>query len=202
VLADLALESEAATAFALRVAGAVDRAPRNPSEAAFARVATAIGKYWICKRAPAFVNEAQECLGGAGYVEENILPRLYREAPLNSIWEGCGNIQCLDVLRALSREPGCAEALFAELAPHAELVEFSAPLREAFATPDTLEPRARWLVERLALLLQGAVLLSAGQADVAGAFLRSRLHGEQGLVFGTLSPNIDIAPLLRRVLPD
>ena len=106
VLADLALESEAALAFSLRVARAVDAAPHDPAEAAFARIATAIGKYWLCKRAPAFVNEAQECLGGAGYVEESILPRLYRQAPLNSIWEGSGNIQCLDVLRALSREPG------------------------------------------------------------------------------------------------
>ena len=114
VLADLALESEAATAFSMRVARAVDATPRDPREAAFARIATAIGKYWICKRAPAFVNEAQECLGGAGYIEESILPRLYREAPLNSIWEGCGNIQCLDVLRALSREPETAEAVFAE----------------------------------------------------------------------------------------
>src|SRR5690606_34132521 len=105
VLADLAIESEAATALAMRVARAVDAAPRDPAEAAFARLATAVGKYWICKRAPAFVNEAQEYLGGAGYVEESILPRLYRQAPLNSIWEGSGNIQCLDVLRALQREP-------------------------------------------------------------------------------------------------
>jgi Acyl-CoA dehydrogenases len=115
VLADLALESEAATAFALRVARAVDAAPRDPVEAAFARIATAIGKYWLCKRAVPFVNEAQECLGGAGYVEESMLPRLYRQAPLNSIWEGSGNIQCLDVLRALSREPQTLAALREEL---------------------------------------------------------------------------------------
>ena len=111
VLADLAIESEAATQFAMRVARAVDRAPHDPGEAAFARIATAIGKYWICKRTPAFVNEAQECLGGAGYVEESMLPRLYRQAPLNSIWEGSGNIQCLDVLRALTREPDTGAAL-------------------------------------------------------------------------------------------
>ncbi|HJS36274.1 MAG TPA: acyl-CoA dehydrogenase family protein, partial [Pseudoxanthomonas sp.] len=116
VLADLALESEAATAFSLRVARAVDAAPRDPREAAFARIATAAGKYWVCKRAPAFVNEAQECLGGAGYVEESILPRLYRQAPLNSIWEGSGNIQCLDVLRALAREPETVQAVGDELA--------------------------------------------------------------------------------------
>ncbi|HBK56979.1 MAG TPA: DNA alkylation response protein, partial [Xanthomonadales bacterium] len=100
VLADLSLESEAATVLALRVARAVDAADRDADQAALARIVTAIGKYWVCKRVPAFVNEAQECLGGNGYVEESILPRLYREAPLNSLWEGCGNIQCLDVLRA------------------------------------------------------------------------------------------------------
>ena len=100
----LAIESEAATTFAMRVARAVDRAGVDAGEAAFARISTAVGKYWVCKRAAVFVNEAQECLGGAGYVEESMLPRLYRQAPLNSIWEGSGNIQCLDVLRALSRE--------------------------------------------------------------------------------------------------
>src|SRR4029453_13326595 len=102
-------------ALSMRVARAVDAAERDPREAAFARIATAIGKYWICKRAPAFVNEAQECLGGNGYVEESLLPRLYRQAPLNSIWEGSGNIQCLDVLRALSKEPETGFALWTEL---------------------------------------------------------------------------------------
>ncbi|HZX80620.1 MAG TPA: acyl-CoA dehydrogenase family protein, partial [Lysobacter sp.] len=115
VLADLALEVEAAVALSMRVARAVDAAPRDPREAAFARIATAIGKFWLCKRTPAAVNEAQECLGGLGYIEESMLPRLYRQAPLNSIWEGSGNIQCLDVLRALAREPATREALQAEL---------------------------------------------------------------------------------------
>jgi putative acyl-CoA dehydrogenase len=203
VLADLALESEAATAFALRVAGAVDRAPGDPREAAFARVATAIGKYWVCKRAPAFVNEAQECLGGAGYVEESILPRLYRQAPLNSIWEGSGNIQCLDVLRALAREPGAGEALLAELeaaqgghpAFDAELVS----LRTRFLQ-DTPEEGARILVERLALALQAAVLLRAS-APGAEAFCRSRLGGEHGLAFGTLPAAIGFGGLVERALP-
>src|SRR3546814_9926523 len=113
VLADLAIESEAALTLSMRVARAVDASPRDAREAALARIATAIGKYWICKRTPAFVNEAQECLGGAGYIEESILPRLYRPAPLNSIWEGSGNIQCLDVLRALAREPESGAALLA-----------------------------------------------------------------------------------------
>ena len=153
VLADLALESEAATAFALRVAGAVDRAAKDPREAAFARIATAIGKYWICKRAPAFANEAQECLGGNGYVEESILPRLYRQAPLNSIWEGSGNVQCLDVLRALAKEPETREALLAEL--HDALPPSNAALR---CLP-TLAQRSKGLVaEALRLFhLQGVV---------------------------------------------
>src|SRR5690554_5866656 len=115
VLADLALENEAAVALTMRVAAAVDASPRDEQEAAFARITTAIGKYLICKRGPLVTNEAQECLGGLGYVEENILPRLYRQAPLNSIWEGSGNVQCLDVLRALRREPETRDALFAEL---------------------------------------------------------------------------------------
>jgi putative acyl-CoA dehydrogenase len=115
VLADLSLECAAATALTMRVAKAVDDAPNNEQEAAFARIATAIGKYWICKRTPAFVNEAQECLGGIGYVEENPLPRYYRQAPLNSIWEGSGNVQCLDVLRAIAKEPNAKNALFNEL---------------------------------------------------------------------------------------
>src|SRR3954462_1282990 len=112
VLADLAVESEAATSLALRIAGSFDR----PAESAFRSIATAVAKYWICKRTPAVVSEALECLGGNGYVEESGLPRLYREAPLNSIWEGSGNVICLDVLRALAKESEAAEALVAELA--------------------------------------------------------------------------------------
>ena len=155
VLADLALESEAATAFALRVAGAVDRASHDPHEAAFARIATAIGKYWICKRAAGFANEAQECLGGAGYVEDSGLPRLYRQAPLNSIWEGSGNIQCLDVLRALAKEADAGAAMLAELQPAAGIdAAFDAALADAQArlAQGVDEAAARAFVERLALL--------------------------------------------------
>ncbi len=194
VLADLAIESEAATALALRVAGAVDRAPADAHAAAFARVATAIGKYWICKRTPAFVNEAQECLGGAGYVEESLLPRLYRQAPLNSIWEGSGNIQCLDVLRALQREPGAIDALRAELqgaaGRQADFDAAVAALERDLAAwgaqpPEAAQFAARAQVERLALALQAATLLRAG-SPLARAFCRSRLGGARGAVFGTL----------------
>jgi len=202
VLADLALESEAATAFALRVARAVDAAPRDAGEAAFARIATAAGKYWICKRAPAFVNEAQECLGGAGYVEESILPRLYRQAPLNSIWEGSGNIQCLDVLRALAREPETGQAVAGELAAaggrDAVFDAFVARLQADLA--DASEAGARLLVERLALALQAAVLLRA-DSPAAPLFVRSRLGGGHGLAFGTLPAEADVGPLLARALP-
>lgn len=204
VLADLALESEAATAFALHVAGAVDRAPHDAGEAAFARVATAIGKYWICRRAPAVVNEAQECLGGAGYVEESVLPRLYRQAPLNSIWEGSGNIQCLDVLRALAREPEAGEALRARLDAargHDPAYDRSVDaIAEAIASSSVDEASARYWVERLALALQASVLVLAG-SPVAVPFIRSRLGGERGLALGTLPVDLDFGGLIERALP-
>jgi putative acyl-CoA dehydrogenase len=204
VLADLALESEAATALMLRVARAVDAAPRAPREAALARVGTAIGKYWVCKRAPAFVNEAQECLGGAGYVEESMLPRLYREAPLNSIWEGCGNIQCLDVLRALDREPETREALFEEIGglegAHPALRGQVAALRAELGDRDGAEARARRITERAGLLLQAAALLRGADAAVAEAFCASRF-GDRGLTFGTLAPSAPVAHLLERAWP-
>jgi putative acyl-CoA dehydrogenase len=204
VLADLALEAEAALALSMRVARAVD-AGASPGEAAFARIATAIGKYWICKRAPAFVNEAQECLGGNGYIEESVLPRLYRQAPLNSIWEGSGNIQCLDVLRALAREPETGAALLGELEAasgmHPGFDSAFADVRTAIGNPPG-EADARRLVERLALLLQGAVLLRAG-SPVAMAFCDSRLGDGQGrgLAYGTLSTELALEPLIARVLP-
>lgn len=202
VLADLAVESEAATAFALRVARAVDAAPDDAREAAFARLATAVGKYWICKRAPGFVNEAQECLGGAGYVEESILPRLYRQAPLNSIWEGSGNIQCLDVLRTLEREAGAREALARELASASgkEAMFDGVAERLLADLASAQEAGARLLVERLALALQAALLLRTG-SPAAALFVRSRLGGEHGLAFGTLPAATDVAPLLVRALP-
>jgi putative acyl-CoA dehydrogenase len=206
VLADLALESEAATALAMRVARAVDAAPRDPAEAALARLTTALGKYWVCKRATPFANEAQECLGGLGYVEDTPMPRLLRQAPLNSIWEGSGNIQCLDVLRALQREPGVREAYFDELArargAHALLdAEVVALGRLLDASPDAVEPRARWLAERMALALQAAVLLRGAPAAVADAFCGSRLGGAHGLAFGTLDAGAPMESLIARAYP-
>jgi putative acyl-CoA dehydrogenase len=205
VLADLALESEAALLLAMRVARAVDDSRRSPSEAAFARIATAIGKYWVCKRCAPFVNEAQECLGGAGYVEESILPRLFRQAPLNSIWEGSGNIQCLDVLRALSREPHTRDALFAELheargghaAYDAELVRLARDLDHDHER----ETRARFLVERLALTLQASLLIRAGNTPLAEGFCATRLAGAHGLAFGTLPAGTPMCSWIDRAFP-
>ena len=203
VLADLAVESEAATSFAMRVARAVDQAPHDPQQAAFARIATAVGKYWVCKRAAVFVNEAQECLGGAGYVEESMLPRLYRQAPLNSIWEGSGNIQCLDVLRALAREPAVLAAVENELeAAHGRDARYDTSLQwlRTQLAQAPAEAQARVITERLALQLQAAVLLRA-QSPVASAFVRSRLGGEHGMAFGTLPEDVDFAAILQRALP-
>jgi putative acyl-CoA dehydrogenase len=200
VLADLALESEAATALAMRVARAIDASGSDPSEAAFARLATALGKYWGCKRAPAFVNEAQECLGGAGFVEESSLPRLYRQAPLNSIWEGSGNIQCLDVLRALRREPECREAFLAELergGGDATLRAATEALRVDLADVHD-EGQARVVVERMALALQAAVLVQAGNTSIAEGFVAHRLGLGGGLAYGTLAAGAPVDALIAR----
>ncbi len=203
VLADLAIESEAATALMLRLARAYDRRQAgDEGETAFARLATACAKFWICKRAAPMVAEALECLGGNGYVEESGLPRLYREAPLNSIWEGSGNVICLDVLRALAKEPRSLQALLAELEAargsdrrlDAHLDKLSADL----ADPAPAEPRARRLVESLALALQGSLLVRFSTPAVADAFCATRLGGDWGLSFGTLPREADAVTILTR----
>jgi putative acyl-CoA dehydrogenase len=206
VLADLALDSGAAIALAMRVARAIDAADRDPREGAFARIATAIGKYWICKRTVPLVNEAQECLGGIGYVEETGMPRLYRQAPLNSIWEGAGNVQCLDVLRALKREPETRDALFAELESakgmNGHLDREAGALAHAFDDAGTLELRSRRVVERAALALQASILLKTGNDAIAETFCRSRLAGDHGMAFGTLPPDAPMAELIERAAVD
>jgi putative acyl-CoA dehydrogenase len=183
----------------MRVAAAVDGSHRDEQQAAFARIATAIGKYLICKRGPLVTNEAQECLGGLGYVEENILPRLYRQAPLNSIWEGSGNVQCLDVLRALRREPETREALFAELfAARGMNPDYDRQLdwlTQAFDDPNDLEMRSRLLVERTGLALQASQLLRADNPQIAETFCRARLGNERGFALGCLGP-LDAQDLL------
>jgi len=205
VLADLAVESEAATTLALRLAGAADRAERGDAgEQAFRRIGVAIGKYWVAKRAAGFAAEALECLGGNGYVEESVMPRLYREAPLNSIWEGSGNVNALDVLRALGKEPDTAPALLAELAlargADARLDASVDRLGRELADRDGIEGRARRLVELMALTLQGSLLVRHAPAAVADAFCASRLGGDWGNAYGTLPRSADTTAILDRAL--
>ncbi|MEV6313041.1 acyl-CoA dehydrogenase family protein [Streptomyces sp. NPDC051840] len=204
VLADLSLESEAATSLALRLAGATDRAQRGDSqERAFLRVATAVAKYWVCKRQPVAVAEALECLGGNGYDEASGMPRLYREAPLNGIWEGSGNVNALDLLRALSREPESLEAFRAEIEQAAgadhRLDAAWGELRNELTLTEDAPLRARRIIERAALVLQGALLVRHAPSAVADAFCGSRLAGNHGMAFGTLEPGTDFAALLERL---
>jgi putative acyl-CoA dehydrogenase len=203
VLADLAVDSEAATTVVLRLAGAVDRAVRGDRrEASFRRVGLAVTKYWLCKRWSTHAAEALECLGGNGYVEDSGMPRLYREAPLVSIWEGSGNVAALDTLRAMVREPEAVEAFFGELDLAAgadpRYDDALAMLHKQFSDTDELEYRARHLVERMALLLQGSLLLRHGDPAVADAFVASRLARDWGVAYGTLPTGLDTATILDR----
>jgi putative acyl-CoA dehydrogenase len=209
VLADLAIESEATTMAAFRLAGATDRAAGgDEQEAAFRRLALAATKYWVCKRAPAHAAESLECLGGNGYVEESGMPRLYREAPLASIWEGSGNVAALDALRALTRQPQSAEAFFAELdlaaGADSRLDRAVGHLRKELADPS--EARARHLAGAMALTLQGALLVRHGDPAVADAFVASRLADPGGVTgwgraFGTLPTGADTAAIVGRATP-
>jgi putative acyl-CoA dehydrogenase len=217
VLADLCVESEASTALAMRLARAYDEAredveygshqPEESSDAQlFKRLATAVGKFWTCKRAPNHAFESLECLGGAGYVEESGMPRLYREAPLASIWEGSGNVMSLDVLRALTRSPRSLEVFLAEVelarGADARLDARVDALKQQFLDPQTLESRARRVVETMALCLQGSLLVRDGDAAVADAFCASRLAGEGGLEYGTLPAGSQFEAIIERSRPE
>jgi putative acyl-CoA dehydrogenase len=203
VLADLTVESEAATTLAMRLAGATDRAVAGDEEAsAFRRLGLAVSKYWVCKRTSTHAAEALECLGGNGYVEESGMPRLYREAPLISIWEGSGNVAALDVLRAMG--PG-TEAFFAEVDRSAggdrrldgAVERLKVDLRR-LSDPVAAQAAARRLVERMALVLQGSLLVRHGHPAVADAFCASRLGGDWGVAFGTLPSGVDTAAIIER----
>jgi putative acyl-CoA dehydrogenase len=203
VLADLAVESEAATILMLRLARAYDTP--GDEAVAFRRLATAVGKYWVNKRLPHAVGEALECHGGNGYVEESIMPRLFRESPLNGIWEGSGNVMCLDVLRAMAKEPASLDAFRAEvgLAGGAD-ARFDAAVRDLeheLSDLDAIEHRARRLVERMALVLQGSLVLRHAHPAVADAFCASRLDRDAGLAFGTLPRGIDVKTIVERARP-
>jgi putative acyl-CoA dehydrogenase len=206
VLADLAVESEAATLTMLRLARAFDGRD-DGSEDAFRRLATAVAKYWVCKRQPSMVVEALECLGGNGYVEESMLPRLFRESPLNGIWEGSGNVMCLDVLRAMARQPEAVEAFRAELG----LAVGADGRYDAFVErldgelaglgDGEVEARARRLVEAMALALEGSLVIRHTPPAVADAFCASRLAGDSGRAFGTLPTGLDHAGIVKRAWP-
>ncbi|MGW4048090.1 acyl-CoA dehydrogenase family protein [Streptomyces sp. NPDC004721] len=203
VLADLALESEAATTLALRLAAAYDDG--GEQERALLRIAVPAAKYWVTKRCAPLAVEASECLGGNGYVEESGMPRLVRESPLNSIWEGAGNVQALDVLRALTREPGALDAYLREVglargADHRLDAAIKQLLTE-LADLEGVEARARRLTERLALVLQGALLVRFAPPDVGDAFCASRLGGEWGAAFGALPHTLNLAAVVERARP-
>ena len=204
VLADLAVESEATTLLMMRLAGAFDRAS-DPGEAHFKRLALAVSKYWTCKRAIALVAEALECHGGNGYVEESIMPRLYRESPLNSIWEGSGNVNALDVLRAMDREPESVTAFLAEVdeasGSDPRLDRSVVELKIELANGAGAEAGARRLVERMAMVLEGSLLVRYGDPAVADAFCASRLGGDWGHSFGTLPQGLQLASIVQRHRP-
>ena len=205
VLADLAIEVEAATALLMRLSRAYDEARGNEAARAFARIATAIAKYWVCKRAPSMVTEAMECLGGNGYVEDSILPRLYREAPVNAIWEGSGNVICLDVWRAMLHEPDCVPALLDEIrlgrGSHPALDRAIAEIETALTDREPAEAQARRWVERMALALQGSLLVRHAPAAVADAFCAGRLDEAAGFTFGALPGGLALREIVDRATP-
>ncbi|HKZ81972.1 MAG TPA: isovaleryl-CoA dehydrogenase [Pyrinomonadaceae bacterium] len=205
VLADLCLEVEAATALALRLARGFDESPQNEAQRKFTRLATAAGKYWITKRAVPVVAEALECLGGTGYIEESPLPRLYRDAPVNSIWEGSGNVQCLDLLRAVQRDASTLEVTLQEIRAgcggNHHFDNFTTRLESEFSDLSQLEIRARRLTELLALGLQGSLLVQHAPTEIADAFCASRLTDSTGLAFGTLPASTNFEAIIQRSCP-
>ena len=204
VLADLALESEAAMTLTLRMARAMDNRA-DPQEDLLVRLVTAVGKYWICKRTPTHAYEAMECIGGSGVMEDSMMPRLYREAPVNAIWEGSGNVQCLDVLRAMTKTPAVVDAYFAEVrqarGAHAVLDRFVAALATDLGDLSGVEYRARDLVDRLALALQASLLVRHAPSFVSDAFCHSRLGQTGQHNYGTLPRGVDVTAIIERATP-
>jgi putative acyl-CoA dehydrogenase len=204
VLADLVLEHEGSLALTMRIARAMDSRD-DPHEDALVRLVTSVGKYWICKRTPQHAYEVMECIGGSGVMEDSPFPRLYREAPVNAIWEGSGNVQCLDVLRVMRRTPAVVDVFFAELARARganTALDRWVPLLEAeFADSDDLEYRARHIVDRMALAMQAALLVQHGPSPVADAFCASRLEEGGHRQYGTLPRGVDCAAIIDRATP-
>ncbi|MGF2734274.1 acyl-CoA dehydrogenase family protein [Marinobacter sp. DUT-1] len=204
VLADLALESEAALAYTMRIARALDNQDQE-HERLLARLATPVGKYWICKRTPNHAYEAMECIGGSGVMEDCIMPRLFRESPVNAIWEGSGNVQCLDTLRAMQKEPDTLEAFFREATEakgaDARFDRFLAQLQNDFADISDFQYRARNLVDRMALAMQASLLIRNAPSAVADAFCASRLESNGGMNYGNLPSGTDAAAIIKRATP-
>jgi putative acyl-CoA dehydrogenase len=202
VVADLAIESEAMMWMSMRLARALDRSETDKTEALFSRIATPIAKYWACKRAPQFVAEALECHGGNGFIADHLMERLHREAPLNGIWEGTGNVICLDVLRSMQREPETVEVFLGEVAKarggNAQLDTFADDLMRRLKDPSGIEPVARRMVEMMALALQGSLLVHHSSSAVADAFCATRLDGDWGHAFGTLPRGLDTQAIVDR----
>jgi putative acyl-CoA dehydrogenase len=202
VVADLAVESEAMMWMSMRLASALDRSEADPAEALLSRICTPVAKYWACKRAPTFVAEALECHGGNGFVADHLMERLYREAPLNGIWEGTGNVICLDVLRAMRREPETVEVFLGEVAKarggNAQLDAFAEDLAKRLANPAALEPVARRVVEMMAFALQASSLVRYSSPAVADAFCATRLAGDWGQAFGTMPQGLDTQAIVDR----
>jgi putative acyl-CoA dehydrogenase len=204
VLADLALESEAATVLTMRIARAMDH-KENPHESNLARLVTAVGKYWICKRSAQHAYEAMECIGGSGVMEDSPMPRLYREAPVNAIWEGSGNIQCLDVLRILNKSPAVLSAFFDEVdrakERSASLDKHIAALKTDLHDGSEIEYRSRDLVDRIAVGLQAALLLQHAPDFVSHAFCKSRLDSAGQHQYGALPRGVAVKEIIARSMP-
>jgi putative acyl-CoA dehydrogenase len=204
VLADLALESEAATTLTMRMARAMDNRA-DTHEDLLVRLVTAVGKYWICKRTPNHAYESMECIGGSGVMEDCMMPRLFRESPVNSIWEGSGNVQCLDVLRAIQKTPSVMDVFFEELAKarggHVLLAPYVAALQSDLHDLRDVEYRARDLVDRMALGLQAALLVQHAPAYVGDAFCQSRLDQRGQHNYGSLPRGVNTAALIARATP-
>jgi putative acyl-CoA dehydrogenase len=202
VIADLAVESEAMMWMSMRLARALDRSEADRAEAWLSRICTPVAKYWACKRAPQFVAEALECHGGNGFIADHLIERLYREAPLNGIWEGTGNVICLDVLRSMQREPETIDVFLGELAQargaNARFDAFADDLGRRLVNPSALEPIARRVVEMMAFALQASLLVRYSSAAVADAFCSTRLDGNWGRAFGTMPQGLDTQTIVDR----
>lgn len=202
VLADLSLETEAATAMNMRLGRGLDESASSKEADLFTRIATAVSKYWVCKRAVGHAYEAMECIGGSAVMENSIMPRLFRESPVNSIWEGSGNVQCLDVLRAMSKEPDSLDAFLNELnkakGQDQRFDQHLIKLQKEFSNTSDIEYRARHIVEQMALGLQGSLLIQTGNAGIADAFCAGRLEGNSGNTYGMLPKGVDTKTLIDR----